>query len=179
VLALVRTGRLVCFPVYKGMLERRFGELVLNFQRDAYVMTAKDLRRTVDYLHTRDDVDARRLIYCGLSQGALRGPVMLVVEPRFKAAVLLFGGYWRQANGRPEMEPLKFTRAVKTPVLMINGMLDNILPYEPYQTLFYQHLGSVDKRFLPIENETHGVPPAIVIPAVDKWLRARWPAEQP
>jgi hypothetical protein len=77
------------------------------------------------------------------------------------------------------MEPLKFTRAVKTPVLMINGMLDNIVPYEPYQTLFYQHLGSIDKRFLPFENETHAVPPAIVIPAVDKWLRARWPAEQP
>ena len=182
-LPLVRTGRLVCLPVYKGTLERRFGaksvfELPPILYRDAFVMTAKDLRRNEDYLHTRDDVDVRRLIYGGLSQGAHRGPVMLVVEPRFQAAVLLFGGYWTAA-ARDEIEPLKFTRAVKTPVLMINGMLDSIMSYEPYQTLFYQHLGSVDKRFLPFENEGHAVPPAIAIPAVDKWLRAKWPAEQP
>jgi hypothetical protein len=90
----------------------------------------------------------------------------------------LFGGYWTAANSRPEIEPLKFTRAVKTPVLMINGMLDNVMLYEPYQTLFFQHLGSVDKQFLPVENQGHAVPPAIAIPAVDKWLRARWPAQQ-
>ena len=72
-------------------------------------MTGKDLRRTVDYLLTRESVNVQQLIYLGLSQGAYRAPVMLVVEPRFQAAVLLFGGYWRVAM-RPEMEPLKFAR---------------------------------------------------------------------
>ena len=112
VLGLVRTGRLVCLPVYKGTMERRFKaavvfELPPILQRDAFVMTGKDLRRTVDYLLTREDVNVKRLIYGGFSQGAYRAPVMLVVEPRFQAAVVFFGGYWKDGvsarNGTAEI----------------------------------------------------------------------------
>jgi dienelactone hydrolase len=177
----VRTGRLVCLPVYKGTFERRYKvgvvfELPPVLRRDAFVMAGKDLRRTVDYLLTREDVKGKRLIYGGFSQGAYRAPVMLVVEPRFQAAVLFFGGYWSE-EFRPEMEPQKFARAVKTPLLMLNGTLDNTFPVEPYQRLFYEHLGSPDKRIQMFENQGHVVPKELVIPAADKWLRARWPGK--
>ncbi len=181
VLELVRTGRLVCFPVYKGTLERRYKTAVVFdlppiLRRDAFVMTAKDLRRTVDYLLTREDVNGKRLIYGGFSQGAYRAPVMLVVEPRFQAALVFFGGYWKDAF-RPEIESLKFARAVKTPLIMLNGTMDNWFPVEPYQRLFYEHLGSPDKQIQMFENQGHVVSAELVIPAADKWLRARWPAK--
>ena len=178
---LVRTGRLVCLPVYKGTLERRYKaavvfELPPILRRDAFVMAGKDLRRTVDYLLTREDVNAKRLIYGGFSQGAYRAPVMLVAEPRFQAALMFFGGYWKDEL-RPEMEPLKFARAVKTPLLMLNGTMDNTFPFEPYQRLFYEHLGSPEKQIQMFDNQGHVVPAELVIPAADRWLRARWPSK--
>ena len=53
----------------------------------------KDLRRSVDYLETRPDIDRERLAYFGVSLGAIRGAIALAVEKRFKTAVLWSGGF--------------------------------------------------------------------------------------
>ena len=60
---------------------------------------------------------------------------------------------------------------------MFNGTLDNTFPFEPYQRLFYEHLGSPDKQIQMFDNQGHVVPAELVIPAADKWLRARWPTK--
>jgi len=60
--------------------------------RDLVIQWAKDLRRAIDYLETRKDIDSKRLAYFGRSLGAIWGPVMTAVEPRIKASVLLAGG---------------------------------------------------------------------------------------
>lgn len=41
--------------------------------RDAWVQTVIDLRRTVDYLQTRSDINSNRLGFLGFSQGAMIG----------------------------------------------------------------------------------------------------------
>ncbi len=91
-LFLVRSGRAVIVPVYKGMYERHAGSILLpHIWRDVIIHSAKDLGRAVDYLETRPDIDARRLAYFGLSSGACVGPIMTAVEPRFRASILLGG----------------------------------------------------------------------------------------
>jgi len=64
-------GRAVMYPVYKGTYERGTGALWegLNGQRDVVVQFSKDLGRSIDYLETRPDIDAKRLAFYGFSSG--------------------------------------------------------------------------------------------------------------
>ena len=56
------------------------------------VQTVLDLRRGVDFLETRDEVDSRRIGYGGGSMGGIIGALFVSVEPRIKAAVIVVGG---------------------------------------------------------------------------------------
>lgn len=59
--------------------------------RDMYIQTVVDLRRALDLLSARADVDVRRIAYIGLSFGAHMGGILAAVEKRFKAFVLMGG----------------------------------------------------------------------------------------
>lgn len=59
--------------------------------REAMIQTVVDLRRGVDLLLERSDVDPRRLGYIGASYGGTIGGVLAGVEHRIKAYALLVG----------------------------------------------------------------------------------------
>lgn len=59
--------------------------------RDAEVQTIVDLRRGVDVLAARPDVDPHRIAFVGHSYGAMMGVVTAAVDKRFKAAVFEVG----------------------------------------------------------------------------------------
>ena len=91
---LPRTGRALVYPVYKGTFERGDElksdvQVPTAFYRDHAVDWSKDLGRTIDYLETRKDLRAEKLTYFGLSWGATQAPIMISIEPRIKAAVLV------------------------------------------------------------------------------------------
>ncbi|MCP4890665.1 MAG: protein kinase [Planctomycetaceae bacterium] len=172
----VEKGRLVCFPIYKGTYERWGGNtLPQQFSaspiqaRNDYIKVSMDVSRAVDYLLTRDAVDPERLIYFGLSNGAIRGPMCLSTDPRLKAAILLAGGYTPWHRNRPEIQPYQFTPHVKQPTLMINGSADQVFPLETSQKTMFRDLGSTNKRHalfpadhLPDEKDVYRV--------IDEWL---------
>ena len=54
--------------------------------------TAVDVRRGLDYLATRKDVNSQRIGLVGISLGAIIGTVTAGVEPRIKATALISGG---------------------------------------------------------------------------------------
>ena len=142
----LRSGRALLHPVYKGTYERRLaqrtrgpGEL-----RDLLIQIAKDLGRSLDYLETRPDVDRRKVAYYGISMGAIWGPWLLGVEDRFQAAVLQGGGF-RFTNPPPEVDPINFAPRVRTPVLMLNGRHDFELPLEASQKPLFNLLGTPEK----------------------------------
>ncbi|MCX8170792.1 MAG: alpha/beta fold hydrolase [Candidatus Bathyarchaeota archaeon] len=56
------------------------------------IQTVIDLRRAVDYLETRLDIDAERIGYVGGSMGGIIGAIFIGVEPRIKAAALIVAG---------------------------------------------------------------------------------------
>ena len=119
---IMRSGRAAIYPVYQGTFERRIAARGPAERRDLTVQQIKDLFRSVDYLMTRDDVDAERLGYFSVSMGAFLAPVPLALEPRIKAAVLVSGGLSSRAT--PETSPTNFAPAVKIPVLLVNGRQD-------------------------------------------------------
>jgi eukaryotic-like serine/threonine-protein kinase len=147
-LFLVRSGRAVLFPAYKGSFERYIGPLLLpHLWRDILIHSGKDLGRAIDYLESREDVDTSKLAYVGWSFGAMVGPIMTAIEPRFEASVLLKGGLW---HGRwpGEADPLNFLPRVRVPTLMVNGLHDFNFPYETSQVPMFNFLGTTphDKR---------------------------------
>ena len=152
-----RTGRALVYPIYKGMYERIVPNFVpfsrtRNEFRDMMVYWYKDLSRTLDYLETRADIDGERLAYYGFSTGANYGPVFTAIDARFKASVLLAGGFGRRSR-RPEVDMVNFAPRSRVPTLMINGQNDFIRPFEPSQLPLFRLLGTpdADKRHARLE----------------------------
>jgi pimeloyl-ACP methyl ester carboxylesterase len=58
---------------------------------EEYLKTAKALRRAIDLLITRPNVNAERIAYVGHSLGALFGGVLGSVEKRLKTSILMAG----------------------------------------------------------------------------------------
>jgi cephalosporin-C deacetylase-like acetyl esterase len=123
----------------------------------AFVQTVIDVRRLIDHLETRDDVDASRIGLVGGSMGALLGTIASGVDARIDAVVLIVGGgnmtlmisesqltrvieirsELAQAGRRIEdeakdlecIDPINFIDQISPrPVLMINGRNDDIVP---------------------------------------------------
>jgi pimeloyl-ACP methyl ester carboxylesterase len=59
--------------------------------REAYIQAVVDLRRGIDLLLARNDVDPKRVAYIGHSYGAQWGSILSAVDQRMKASVLMAG----------------------------------------------------------------------------------------
>jgi dienelactone hydrolase len=69
----------------------------------AFVQAVVDLRRGIDLLVARSDVDSKRLAYVGHSFGAQWGAILSAVDPRLRGVVLMAGipdqaAIWRDGN---------------------------------------------------------------------------------
>jgi dienelactone hydrolase len=137
-----------------------------------------DLRRAVDLLLSRSDVDPQRLAYVGISYGGAMGGLLAGVENRIKGYVLQVGDGglvthftgvedrdWWQA--KPEevrrqwvawmwpIEPIHYVACANPAELLFqNGTLDRAVP--PADALRYQEAGSEPKTILRYENG-HGL----------------------
>jgi len=67
--SIIRSGRAVVYPVLKGTFERRVkgGPSGPNTARERVIQRTKDLGRIIDYLATRPDIDAQKIVYYGFS----------------------------------------------------------------------------------------------------------------
>jgi eukaryotic-like serine/threonine-protein kinase len=103
---IVKNGRAVLYPVYKGTFERGVaGRIPASIPENSHSYTeyliqwVKDFERCIDYLETRQDIDSSKLAYYGMSWGGILGAIVPAVEERVKASVLLGGGF--AGRGRP------------------------------------------------------------------------------
>jgi eukaryotic-like serine/threonine-protein kinase len=168
---IIKSGRALIFPIYKGTLERYVDtEEGSNAERDLEVQDYKDMARAIDYLEARAEIDRSKLAYYGISYGANVGPVMVALEPRFKAAVLVGGGFTTGPE-MPEIREINFAPRLRIPTLMINGRYDFIFPLEASQDPMFHLLGTPenDKRHLLFD--TGHIPPRNeIIRATLDWL---------
>ncbi|HMB81234.1 MAG TPA: SUMF1/EgtB/PvdO family nonheme iron enzyme, partial [Vicinamibacterales bacterium] len=145
----MKGGRALLAPIYKGTYERRTGveQAQWFLRRDQVVMMAKDLRRSLDYLESRRDIDGKKIAYLGMSLGAQLAPVFLAVEPRIRVAILESGGL-PPGRDLPDVDRVNFAPRVRAPVLMLNGRYDNGFPVESSQVPLFRMLGTpaADKK---------------------------------
>jgi formylglycine-generating enzyme required for sulfatase activity/predicted Ser/Thr protein kinase len=149
---LIRSGRAVLFPVYKGTYERRLprGAGGPNVYRDLTIQWYKDLARSLDYVETRNDLRADRIGFYGLSMGARAGILCAALERRLRAVVLVAGGL-STVDEQGEIDPLNFAPRITAPVLLIAGRDDFRNPLELSQKPLMRLLGSKDKRHYVFE----------------------------
>ncbi len=168
---IVKSGRALIFPTYNSTFERQLKQLPRRASlghRDLVIQNVKEVRRTIDYLVSRPDIDAQKLAYYGFSWGAREGVNITAVERRFRASILMAGGF-DNSRFAPEADQINFAPRVVVPTLMINGREDFRFPYEESQLPMFQALGSQEKVHHIIKSGH--VPPRleIVKPILD-WL---------
>jgi serine/threonine protein kinase/dienelactone hydrolase len=173
--AILKSGRAVLYPVYKGTYERGDGmeSDVANTSsdwRDHVIMWVKDASRAIDYAETRPDLDHVKLAYYGYSWGAEMGGIVPAVEPRIKVCVLALGGLDFHRS-LPEVDTINFVPRVKQPVLMLNGHYDFFFPVESTQDPFYKLLGSKKEQKKHLLFDTgHNIPRNELIKQTLDWL---------
>jgi dienelactone hydrolase len=162
---LVKNGRAVLYPAYKGTFERRDDALVpIHVGEKSHRFTeyliqlVKDFKRCIDYLETRQDIDSDKLAYYGMSWGGMLGAIITAVEERLKASVLLAGGFFGFGLGRPEANQINYVTRVKVPTLMLNGRYDTIFPETSIKPMF-DLLGTPDEHKELKLYETDHIPP--------------------
>ena len=180
----MRSGYAVLFPVYKGTFERgteaRLSALPrdeTNSYREHVIQWSKDLGRSLDYLETRSDITMDRLGYFGISWGAAIAPIMIAVEPRIKAAVLVVGGL-EFLPTQPEVDPLNFLTRVTAPTRMVNLSADYFYPLETSVKPFYKLLGGAPKDMIVMEGAGHFTPKKRIYSETLDWFD-RFPAPKP
>ncbi len=132
---------------------------------NAFVQTIVDVRRLIDHLETRTDLDGSRIGLAGGSMGGLLGAIAVGVEKRIDVPVLIVAGGNMQilvgqsqldqvqriraelertgrTVGQAAMElecidPINFVdRISPRPLLMINGLKDDIVPTASNRALY-------------------------------------------
>lgn len=118
--------------------------------RNVITQTVFDLRRAVDFIETRKELDHKRIGYYGISLGGIIGTVFCGVENRVKVPVVALAGgqlnllYEENALSSEAkdfvsiVEPLNFVKQISPrPFLMLNAKNDEIVPPAMSKLLFY------------------------------------------
>jgi eukaryotic-like serine/threonine-protein kinase len=151
---IIQSGRALLYPVYTGTYERNghrehpgaIGDL------DRVIKDSKEVRRSVDYLVSRPDIDKSKIAYLGVSQGSAEGVMFTALEDRFRAVIFLDGGFFLNPS-LPAKDQVNFVTRLKKPVLMVNGRYDFTFSPERAQVPMFRMLGTpaADKRYVPLD----------------------------
>ena len=168
----LKNGRAVAFPVLDGTFERRqtmFPDWGTVAGRDLVIREIRDMRRSIDYLESRADIDANAIAFYGFSWGGRLGPIAMAVEPRIKVGVLNQAGL--QHLLMPETSVLNYLPRVTIPVLQFNGRYDTDFRFETSAKPFFELIGTpdTDKKHV-VEPTGHFVPRPVVIGETLNWL---------
>jgi len=172
----IKSGRAVLAVVLKGHIERenppaykrpsgksvKYGEVIVNW--------TTDLRRGLDYLETRTDIDAGKIGFCGVSGGASRdGLIVTAVETRYRSVILMGGGlskFWTE--WLPEFNPVNFVPHIRAPKLLLNGRYDEVFVFKTEAEPLYKLL--LEPKRLALFDGGHFASLEVAVPIVNGWL---------
>jgi len=147
--------------------------------RDVFIQTVIDLRRAVDYLKTRDDLDTTRLTFVGFSLGSYEGTVFTSIDKRIKAVILVVCGSFEPTFAPLKMlpeyrelsvilDPARYIKKIAPrPLLMVNATQDAVIPKEGARKLFEVAEEPKEQIFV---DEGHVISQEALVPIIVKWL---------
>jgi eukaryotic-like serine/threonine-protein kinase len=178
---IVKNGRAVLYPVYKGTFERHtdarsaiYAGANTRQYTEFLIQVVQDFNRCTDYLETRRDVDSDKLAYMSFSWGSRIAPIILAVNGRPRASVLMVGGFRAWERVRPEADEINYVTRVKVPTLMLNGRYDTIYPFDATVKPMFDLLGTpAEHKRLRLYDTDHFLPRNELIKETLAWLVVR------
>jgi len=171
---LVRAGRAIFTVLLKGYIEREPPPGTVSPKpgtaeyREELVAKLTDLRRGLDYLETRNDIDATRIAMFGPSGGDLK-LLLPAVERRYRAVIYTGTGLRPEyAQAPPEINPINFVPHIAPPKLLVHGRYDEAVPLESNAEPFFRLLREPKRRVIYEGGHIPG--PEVFFPAVNNWL---------
>jgi DNA-binding winged helix-turn-helix (wHTH) protein/formylglycine-generating enzyme required for sulfatase activity len=169
----IKAGRAVFVVVLEGYVERKWPagyespDISSVKFRAQVVNWVTDLRRGLDYLGTRNDVDISKVAFWNKSQVIF--VIVPAVESRYRSVILESDGVApRWLKCIPEANPISFAPHIAAPKVMISGRYDEVWPFKSASEPLYKLL-SEPKR-LEVFNGGHSVPLELSVPIVNTWL---------
>ena len=177
---IVAGGRALVMPIWMDFYQRvqpttTDPQVYADRLRREAVQYYQDGVRTIDYLATRDDMNAKAVGFMGVSHGSIViAPPLLVMEGRIRAAVLASAGVWMwgDASSNPSVDIVHYAPRIHIPTLMINGRYDSVMPYELSQVRLFDLLGTpaADKRHVLFDVSHFTFPHSQLAKEVNDWF---------
>lgn len=160
--------------------------------REEQIQLIIDLRRAIDLLTARPDVDPERIAYLGVSYGGMMGGLLASIDHRLQACVLIVGDgrfvthetnlaslmmpmdkffkdYKAWIDAMWPIEPIHYvSHASPTPLLFQNAVRDQYVNVE--DAIRYQDTASEPKQVIWYESEHWPLPDEVIMDGA-KWLQ--------
>jgi len=171
----IRGGRAIFSVVLEGYVGRprppgfeqpdsRSDEFV-----DYVVRRVTELRRGLDYIETRPDLDHERIAFMANSAGNWTGVILTALEPRYRSVLFVGTGIRpRSISDAAAANRINFAPRIAPPKLMLHGRYDENMPLKSEGEPLFRLLR--EPKRLQIYEGGHVPPTDVYVPAVKKWL---------
>jgi formylglycine-generating enzyme required for sulfatase activity/dienelactone hydrolase len=171
--SLIRGGRAVFTVIIEGYQERpRDGELPPQQSPeyvDYLVSRVTDLRRGLDYIGTRKDIDSTRIGLIGPSAGSATGIVTAALDRRYRSVMFIGAGVRATDTGRqPAANRINFVPRISAPALLFQGKYDETVSLKSESEPLFALLK--EPKRMELYEGGHAPHLEIAIPAMQKWL---------
>ena len=171
----IKSGRAIFVVVLKGYTERlRPAGFVEPNQttaeyRDKIVNWMTDLRRGLDYLETRNDIDSTKIAFFAPSSGASVGLILAAVDRRYASVFLAATGIGKSDTQLiAEANVVNFAPHIRGPILILQGRYDEIFAWTTEFEPLYKLL-SEPKRLILFDGG-HAPPMELFATTINRWL---------
>lgn len=171
----IRGGRAVFSVVLEGFVGRPMKSVATipdwstaEFA-DYTIARVTEMRRGLDYLETRKDIDASRIAFMGPSAGSATGLILAGVEHRYRS--VLFVGTRISPNevtDTPAANRINFAPRISGPKMMLQGRYDESAPLVTRAEPLFHLL--VEPKRLEVYEGSHVPPQEVAVPIITKWL---------
>jgi dienelactone hydrolase len=159
-----RAGAADFMPVATMFLERKW----LHRLRDVTAETSVDLRRALDYLETRPDIDVRRASILGTSMGGGVAALVAAMDERIRAAVICVAPI-EDKHFYP-FRPLDIAPGLNRPAtLIVAGRTDEMISHSS-TARFVTAVGGPRSQLMVLDGGHR--PPVEYVAHSVQWLRA-------
>ncbi|HUP35211.1 MAG TPA: protein kinase [Candidatus Limnocylindria bacterium] len=172
---LIRGGRAVFSVELEGFLgrPRPAGWVPPDYGQEEWVeyniVSVTEIRRGLDYLETRPDVDASRIGLYGVSAGAGPGVFVTALESRYRAVAFMGTGIsLREGRFAAAANRINFLARIRAPKLMLHGRYDEDKSLSAEAEPMFRLLP--EPKRLEVFEGGHAAPPEIYVPAITKWF---------
>jgi formylglycine-generating enzyme required for sulfatase activity/dienelactone hydrolase len=171
----IRTGRAIFSVELEGFLGRPHPPDWVAPEPDQAeyvdynIERVTEMRRGLDYLESRPDVDHSRIALYGLSAGGGPGVFVTALDRRYRSVMFAGTGvHAAEMRNAPAANRINFVSRIRPPKLLLDGRYDEDTPLQSETEPMFRLLR--EPKRLQIYEGAHVPPAEILVPTLTKWF---------